>query len=227
MSYLSHPAARIASSAPAPLFQFLDPYELGMSPKDIEDSLSQLKDNFALAAATSAGATITTGNKDLDCRGVDHGAPASTVTASDVSSRSSSLSSASSITGSDRGGGDDGVFPSSLTRRAARGGMLRPNDSLIDLAMLPVLDNPVSCSNGEDDGTSNNDYMATVFSRDDSISNFIAAGYGNGVECDIDATTTTTTGRTSGDDVGLGWGTGMGIGGDGNANTFGFINFQS
>jgi hypothetical protein len=235
MSYLSHPAARIASSAPAPLFQFLDPNELGMSPKDIEDSLSQLKDNFALAAATSSGATIATDSKDLARHGLDIGAHASSVvTASDVSSRSSSLSSASSMTGSDQGGGsNDGVFPSSLVRGAAtaQGGMLRPNDSLIDLAMLPVLENPVSCGDGNEDADTagSNDYMATVFSRDDSISNFIAAGYGNGVGCDINATTliTSTASRTSGDDVGLGWSTGMGIGGDGNANTYGFINFQS
>jgi hypothetical protein len=201
MSYLSHPPAKFASSAPAPLFQFLDPYELGMSPKDIEDSLNQLKDNFALAAAASAGVKTTTdgnsSNEDFDCHVLDHGTSASIVTRSDVSSRSSS--SASSVIGSDRGGGDDSLFSSALPRRMARG-MLRPNDSLIDLAMLPVLDS-------EGAGTSNKDYTASAFSRDDSIINFIAAGYGNGVECDIVATTT-TTGRTSGDDGGLGWGMG-------------------
>jgi hypothetical protein len=113
--------------------------------------------------------------------------------------------------------------PSALTRRVA-GGMLRPNDSLIDLAMLPVPDNTAGGGGG---GAGGNDYLASVFSRDDSLVNFLAAGYGNGVE---DEEATAAAGRACGDDAaggGGGWGVGMGIGGDGNVNTFGFIDFKS
>lgn len=51
LSHLSHPSAKAATSAPAPL-RFLDPSELGMS---VEDSLNELKDNFRSAAASAFG----------------------------------------------------------------------------------------------------------------------------------------------------------------------------
>ena len=247
LSYLSHPSARHASSAPAQLFRFLDPYELGMSPGDIECSLSQLKDNFALAAAASSssseGAAATdvdggVGNfEDRSARGGGCGlngaagpsvAPSSSPKFNDVPSMpSSAFSRTSSSWGVDCVGNVKSEVvpmyaPSALTRRVA-GGMLRPNDSLIDLAMLPVLDNAASEGPG-----GNNDYATSAFSRDDSLVSFLAASYGSVAEGGD--STTPTAGRTiTVDDGGGGggWSVGMGIGGDGNVNTFGFIDFQS
>ena len=102
--------------------------------------------------------------------------------------------------------------------------MLRPNDSLIDLAMLPVLDNTTGGGGG---GAGGNDYLASVFSRDDSLVNFLSVSNGNGAEGDDEVAATMV--RASENDGGGGgrWGVRMGIGGYGNINTFGFIDFQS
>jgi len=167
-SYLSHPSAKLASSAPAPL-QFLDPSELGMS---IESSLSQLKNAFA---AASGGTTVAAAGTGTGGNTVASTAPAYSRQASASSTTSSSNNSSK-------------YAASGMSRRvsfnAFLGGMLSRDDSLINLAMLPTLDNaPTSTiSNGTStnagatatSGTAN-DYMTEIFSRDDPLVNLAAS----------------------------------------------------
>ncbi len=140
-SYLSHPPARRASAAPAPL-RFLDPGELGMS---VETSLSQLKSAFAAASGSNAPSNAG-GHADGNV------APP----AANVSSSSTVVSSNST----------------ELARRVSTNnfGMLSRDNSLINLAMLPTLD-----GNSSSGGEGSNDFMKSIFSREESIVNLAAA----------------------------------------------------
>mmetsp|Transcript_12762 Transcript_12762/g.27722 ORF Transcript_12762/g.27722 Transcript_12762/m.27722 type:complete len:408 (+) Transcript_12762:265-1488(+) len=260
-SYLSHPSAKLASSAPAPL-QFLDPSELGMS---IENSLSQLKNNFAAATSNgvkSSGASHVAGGPITTA--LSSTATSSSAAATDPAT-SSSMANASSSTlstfaignatssehSSSSGNAQSSnvkYAPSSLTRRVSSmaflGGMLSRDDSLINLAMLPTLDNDNTNgtnNNGTMDvgtgGTNSNsisssqDYMTAIFSRDDSLMNLAkivdavtgtdsapssttAAASASGTEC---------TAKSRPDDRNEG----LGGGENGSSDTFGFIDFPS
>ena len=154
-SYLSHPAAKLASAAPAPL-QFLDPSELGMS---IESSLSQLKNAFAAASSMSPEtlSSMTTA------------AAAGTVSVTTHVSASSSNAPSSNDTNASHSQPQVKYAVSPLTRRVASntfiGGMLSLDDSLINLAMLPTLDNAgASTSTDTTSGNNNqNDYMKSQY----------------------------------------------------------------
>ena len=144
--YLAHPSSQLAVSAPAPM-QFLDPNELGMS---VENSLSQLKSNFAAASnannvkdAEAVAALASFASNDAPS--VASNNTNSSSTASGMSNRISSVSS-------------------------FVGGMLSRDDSLINLAMLPTLDNT------SNDSESNiNRYRSYMLSRDDSLIDLAAS----------------------------------------------------
>lgn len=127
--------------------QFLDPNELGMS---VENSLSQLKSNFAAASnannvkdAEAVAALASFASNDAPS--VASNNTNSSSTASGMSNRISSVSS-------------------------FVGGMLSRDDSLINLAMLPTLDNT------SNDSESNiNRYRSYMLSRDDSLIDLAAS----------------------------------------------------
>ncbi|KAL9186475.1 hypothetical protein ACHAXT_005713 [Thalassiosira profunda] len=162
--------ARVA--APAPL-QFLDPSELGMS---LENSLSQLKDNFAAAAATrrdSLGAAAS---------GAAAAAPASATVGAAASALASMGSPANPAATANEAGGGANPAPSALTRRISSmtfpsGGMLSRDDSLINLAMLPTLD-AAATAGSEGNGAADGGLAAVasgIFSRNNSLMNLAAA----------------------------------------------------
>jgi len=181
-SYLTHPSSTSNQgailSAPAPL-QFLDPSELGMS---IENSLSQLKDNFAAAASASALSSVGHGGVGNGGSTVSTtaGPAAASMSAETSTAVSSSTSSSNAATTSSINKFNTGVEPtklssstslgsSGLTRRVTSttylGGMLSRDDSLINLAMLPTLDNNNSnallTSNGSG-GSNSNDSLVNL-----------------------------------------------------------------
>ena len=176
-SYLSHPSAQQASAAPAPL-QFLDPSELGMS---IENSLSQLKNNFAAASATTNNGTASSIAGTTVASESSASAASTSVSSSMNTVNNSGSESSSSST--DKASQQQQPLASALTRRISSmtflGGMLSRDDSLINLAMLPTLDSSVALSSlgtttpPVDSAT--NEYMTGIFARDDSLINLASA----------------------------------------------------
>jgi hypothetical protein len=143
-SWLVHPSSNKASSAPAPL-QFLDPNELGMSVTSTS-YLNQLKNNFAAEVAAS-GRDDTAPDPSSSSSGV-----AATTAASEVTSSTESLD-YPTTTDSSSGNGSTtttSANTSSVSRVSSQSsflGMLRRDDSLINLAMLPTLDSTASFNN--------------------------------------------------------------------------------
>ncbi len=249
LSYLAHPSAKLASSAPAPL-RFLDPSELGMS---IENSLNQLRDNFALAATTntssslSSGAQSTSSSLEMTNSGIvssyavdsdtthqallpvasKSGMATTSLTSSSIPSSSSLPSSSLFIKENNNDGSADNMHNhqdaqqqqheennyaptllpphriSPTNNYMGRTSMLSRDDSLINLAMLPMLDTIDEVSGGVvtgmDGGSSGrdvlpaapvinnntngeastscvggNDYISRMFSRDNSLFNLLA-----------------------------------------------------
>ena len=143
-SWLVHPSSNKASSAPAPL-QFLDPNELGMSVASTS-YLNQLKNNFA--AEVAASGRVDTAPAPSSSSGV----ATATTTASEVTSSTESLDYPTATDNSSGNGSTatTGANASSVSRVSSQSsflGMLRRDDSLINLAMLPTLDSTASCNN--------------------------------------------------------------------------------
>merc|ERR1711966_432597 len=123
--------------ASATSLRFQEPSELGMS---LEGSLSQLRASF-----TAAGGGGHSAAPSADASSSNHLADAGTTAA---------VSASTSVTSSDtlpqsKDGFKIKIAPSALTRRVSPhivGGMLRCDDSLINLAMLPTLDSATSTS---------------------------------------------------------------------------------
>jgi len=179
-SYATHPSTSTNQgailSAPAPL-QFLDPSELGMS---IENSLSQLKDNFAAASASASALSNGVGNGGAAVSTTAGSAAAASMTTEASTAVSSSTSSSNAATTSSTSKFNNleptklqsstSLGSSGLTRRVTSttylGGMLSRDDSLINLAMLPTLDNNNSnnallTSNGSG-GSNSNDSLVNL-----------------------------------------------------------------
>jgi len=152
-SWLVHPSSNKASSAPAPL-QFLDPNELGMSVTSTS-YLNQLKNNFAAEVAAS-GRVDTAPAPSSSSSGV-----ATTTTASEVTSSSESLDYPTSTDSSSGNGSTTttSANTSSVSRVSSQSsflGMLRRDDSLINLAMLPTLDSTASFNNHANNNSDKN-----------------------------------------------------------------------
>ena len=151
-SWLVHPSSNKASSAPAPL-QFLDPNELGMSVASTS-YLNQLKNNFAAEVAAS-GRVDTAPAPSASSGG------AATTTATEVTSSSESLD-YPTTTDSSSGNGSTtttSANTSSVSRVSSQSsflGMLRRDDSLINLAMLPTLDSTASFNNHPNNNSDKN-----------------------------------------------------------------------
>jgi hypothetical protein len=151
-SWLVHPSSNKASSAPAPL-QFLDPNELGMSVTSTS-YLNQLKNNFAAEVAASGGVD-TAPAPSSSSSGV------AATTATEVTSSSESVD---YPTTTDSSSGNNSTTTtsantSSVSRVSSQSsflGMLRRDDSLINLAMLPTLDSTASFNNHANNNSDKN-----------------------------------------------------------------------
>jgi len=166
-------------SASATSLRFQEPSELGMS---LEGSLSQLRASFTAAGGGGGNCVAPSAAASSS----NHLAVAGTATA---------VSASTLVTSSDtplpnKDGFKIKIVPSALTRRVSPhfvGGMLRCDDSLINLAMLPTLDsvtstlceNALATASAERTGDGGNvircDYMAPKFAKDDSLVNLAAA----------------------------------------------------
>mmetsp|Transcript_39240 Transcript_39240/g.83786 ORF Transcript_39240/g.83786 Transcript_39240/m.83786 type:complete len:256 (-) Transcript_39240:145-912(-) len=199
-SYLFHPSARVASSAPAPL-KFLDPSELGMS---VENSLNQLKDAFVAASGHADAAGVVAAGGRADAAG-DVGAAEDAPSSPDARAAAK----ASETTGVPSRSSAPSSTPS--MRRVSpvttfAGGMLSRDDSLINLAMLPTLEGADCTGNATSEAAG---AMGAIFSREDSLMNLAAA-----VELADAAAAADPSGNDEGQENESG-------------DSFGFINFQS
>jgi hypothetical protein len=136
-SNMAHTTGSSASTAP---LQFLDPNELGMSVTSAT-YLNQLKNNFAAVAdATTVGTASTEGN--------NQGYAVNQQRTPENSSSTSYNNHNASV--------------SRVSSQASFLGMLHRDDSLINLAMLPILDtNTATGINNSDNSTSNIDGEVT------------------------------------------------------------------
>lgn len=133
-------AVSAPTSTAAPL-QFLDPNELGMSVTSAT-YLNQLKNNYAAVATTAAGPTPTVET-------------AATVGSSSgpATNAEATIQQASCLP--ETSGSNTNI--SRVSSQASFLGMLRRDDSLINLAMLPTLDTTATTTTGTNNATSNID----------------------------------------------------------------------
>lgn len=228
----------------------------------IENSLSQLKNNFA--AATGNGAKSVTGSiigtTPLMSTAAAASPAATDSTASSAHASCSTLSTSNGNTSNINTGGSSSnnaqfpnvkYAPSALTERVSSmtflGGMLSRDDSLINLAMLPTLDNVRTNYNGNggsvgvsrqasNSSNTSQDYMRGILSRDDSLMNLAkivdaATGSTDSPTILDNASSSLSTVAAAAAAAGTETATVQlqdgGPGGDGSGDTFDFIDFQS
>ncbi|KAL3783010.1 hypothetical protein HJC23_010117, partial [Cyclotella cryptica] len=157
-SYLSHPSSHHASSVPAPL-QFLDPSELGMS---IESSLNELKSNFNAAnrlAAASSSPPTSLPTPSYSYTTANTSGLGATNSAPPITSSTTSTTPASAL-----------YFPNTPSMGSTKPNMamLSRDDSLINLAMLPMMDSGCDLT-PYDSSYFNNENTGGLLHRDDSL----------------------------------------------------------
>lgn len=150
LTWLVHPPSIKATASPAPL-QFLDPNELGMSVTSAS-YLNQLKSNFDASVADYTAATTSA----VDAAAIPSSSAEDDTAAAGTDGRY--ISQAVSISGTSSATTNSATSLSRVSSQASFFGMLRKDDSLINLAMLPTLDTTSNNTNNTDLSSSNNGF---------------------------------------------------------------------